>query len=352
MKLQFKLIFVGFVVISVLMAVVGFIQIRTSQRISGDLDTINRLSDAKANLVDPAVHAIGHLSALNEKTLALYYQYAVGSQDVTTEVEKLHREFVEELEELAVAVAAADIDPLVGEAILHIAEELKPVQAIHPIHDRIHKSEFQALANLVNAGKHEEAEQYVLNTISPDIARVREVLSNIEEHLDEESKHTAEIVATAIHDANVAVEATATRILTVGVIASALLALGMAVHIAAQIIAGDYSVRAKVTGKDEIGELAASFNSMTDSLVEAQKLPKNILRSMKDSLFVVDTKGNITEANQAALDALGYKKEELVGAPISKVFGKGASKLNIKGQRSDVIKYVPDPEQFKKSDKK
>jgi PAS domain S-box-containing protein len=354
-KIQFKLILASFVVIVILMAVIGFVQIRTSQRISEHLDTVDRLSDAKASLVDPAVHAIGHLSTLNEKTLSLYYQYAVGTKDVKEDVEKLHREFNEELKELDLA-AAADIDPLVGEAISHIAEELRPVQALHTIYDNVHTKQFSFLKILVEDERHDEAENYVLNTISLNVEHIGEILSSIDEHLGEESEHVAGLVEDAIHDANAAAAAAAGRILIVGIIASVLLALGMGVfvsrgvarplkelqHVAAQIIAGDYSVRAKVSGRDEIAELAKAFNAMTDSLIESRKLPENILRSMSDSLFVVDTNGNITEVNQAGLDVLGYKKEELVGKPLSRVL-KSASvkKGSQKPQVQKVERYVP-----------
>lgn len=87
---------------------------------------------------------------------------------------------------------------------------------------------------------------------------------------------------------------------------------------------GETEKRAKVGAKDEIGILAKDLNKMVESLQEARRLPENILRSMKDGLFVVDTKGNIQEVNRAILEMLGYKKEELVGKPLSVVFTKRA----------------------------
>lgn len=89
---------------------------------------------------------------------------------------------------------------------------------------------------------------------------------------------------------------------------------------AEDIAEGKLDKRIDVTSKDEVGELAAAFNRMADSLLQARRLPDNILRSMKDSLFVVDRKGNVVEANKAAVEALGFKKEELVGRPIKAIF--------------------------------
>lgn len=91
-------------------------------------------------------------------------------------------------------------------------------------------------------------------------------------------------------------------------------------RVAQDIANGDLTKRAVVGSKDEIGKLAQSLNQMTEHLLEARKVPESILRSMKDSLFVINNEGVITKVNQAALEVLGYTKEELVSKPISKVF--------------------------------
>ncbi|MDC1205628.1 HAMP domain-containing protein [Candidatus Pacebacteria bacterium] len=83
---------------------------------------------------------------------------------------------------------------------------------------------------------------------------------------------------------------------------------------------GDLTIRAHVNTDDEIGQLAGSFNQMTNNLFEAQKIPKNILRSMEDGLFVVDNNGIISEVNESALNLLGYTKEELIGKSVSIIF--------------------------------
>lgn len=93
-------------------------------------------------------------------------------------------------------------------------------------------------------------------------------------------------------------------------------------NVSKRISEGDLRARSEIKRKDEIGELAASFNRMADNLLEARNFPENILHSMKEALFVVDKKGNISEINSAALKALGYKKNELLGKPISRVFVK------------------------------
>lgn len=116
---------------------------------------------------------------------------------------------------------------------------------------------------------------------------------------------------------------------------------------AQEIAAGDFSKRAAVESDDEIGRLAQSFNTMTKTLIATRQLPENILRSMKDSLFVTDSNGIITEVNSAALEVLGYSKQELIGSPIRNVLhmpviSPGAS---LSSARQEPVRYVPDPAQ-------
>ena len=80
--------------------------------------------------------------------------------------------------------------------------------------------------------------------------------------------------------------------------------------------------------KDEIGELARSFNRMTEDLrtyegrlARTNEYIDNIIKSMTDALVVVNPDGTIKMVNQAALNLLEYESEEkLVGQPMEKIF--------------------------------
>ncbi|MGA1826428.1 MAG: ATP-binding protein [bacterium] len=97
-----------------------------------------------------------------------------------------------------------------------------------------------------------------------------------------------------------------------------------------RISAGDLSHKAQVTSTDEIGALAISFNKMTDDLrtyegqlIHAKEYIDNIIKSMIDTLIVVDPDGTIRTVNQAACKLLNYESEDnLVGKPIEKIFAK------------------------------
>ena len=93
---------------------------------------------------------------------------------------------------------------------------------------------------------------------------------------------------------------------------------------------GDLTHRVSVHSKDEIGQLAASFNTMAEKLkksrqelLAAKAYTDNIIRSMSNSLLVVNKNQTIRAANQATYDLLGYTKEELIGKPFSMIFAEG-----------------------------
>jgi len=57
-------------------------------------------------------------------------------------------------------------------------------------------------------------------------------------------------------------------------------------------------------------------------LLDSKSFVDNIIKSMVDTLIVLDSEANIQKINQATLDLLGYQKNELVGEPVDKIFAK------------------------------
>ena len=93
---------------------------------------------------------------------------------------------------------------------------------------------------------------------------------------------------------------------------------------------GDLTHRVAVNSRDEIGQLAASFNVMAEKLktsrqelIAAKAYTDNIIRSMSNSLLIVNKDQSIRAANQATYDLLGYTREELIGKPFSMIFAEG-----------------------------
>jgi len=97
-----------------------------------------------------------------------------------------------------------------------------------------------------------------------------------------------------------------------------------------RVAEGDLTYRVKVHSRDEIGQLAASFNTMAEKLkksrqelLSAKAFTDNIIRSMSNCLVVVNKDQTIRAANQATYDLLGYTKDELIGKPFSMIFAEG-----------------------------
>ena len=75
--------------------------------------------------------------------------------------------------------------------------------------------------------------------------------------------------------------------------------------------------------RDEIGQLADSFNRMTEDLKKttvSKEYVDSIIKSMIDTLLVVDPEGRIRTINPATAKLLGYKEEELIGKPVDSIF--------------------------------
>ena len=92
-----------------------------------------------------------------------------------------------------------------------------------------------------------------------------------------------------------------------------------------QIGKGDYSSMIGVSSKDEIGDLAMSFDIMTKELREttvSKDYIDNIMGSMIDSLFVIDPDAKIRTINKAISDLLGYREVELLEKDVSFLFSE------------------------------
>ncbi len=90
---------------------------------------------------------------------------------------------------------------------------------------------------------------------------------------------------------------------------------------------GDLTTRIVVRRRDEIGDLAGAFNKMTLDLCDttvSKDYFDNIIRSMNDTLIVVDPEGRIRSVNRAACRLLEYEADELSGRDIDVIIAPDA----------------------------
>lgn len=99
---------------------------------------------------------------------------------------------------------------------------------------------------------------------------------------------------------------------------------------AKRISAGDLTSRATVASRDEIGHLAAAFNTMSeqlrqklDALTEERTKIEAILGSMSDAVVATDGAGRLLLLNGAARDLLGLGPDD-VGRPAADTLGDHA----------------------------
>ncbi len=92
-----------------------------------------------------------------------------------------------------------------------------------------------------------------------------------------------------------------------------------------EIACGNLDIRVHLTTRDEIGDLACSFNTMTEAL-QATTISKNffnsIIENMAECLLVMNMNGIIHTVNPATLTLLGYAEHELLGQPLSHIWAE------------------------------
>lgn len=107
-----------------------------------------------------------------------------------------------------------------------------------------------------------------------------------------------------------------------------ILALRQATH---QLAHGNLRVRAQIKTRDELAELAVSFNQMAENLEKttvSKEFVRNILETMTESLVVTTATGAIHIVNQATLSLLGYMEQELLEQPLHILFEGKETKLS------------------------
>lgn len=91
---------------------------------------------------------------------------------------------------------------------------------------------------------------------------------------------------------------------------------------------GNFARKVRVYGTDEIGQLAITFNHLTNRLQESQSTTEaerrkldSVLSNMTDGVIATDRKGRIILINDPALELLHISRDVTLGRPIASVLG-------------------------------
>ena len=90
---------------------------------------------------------------------------------------------------------------------------------------------------------------------------------------------------------------------------------------------GNLEYKINLEYKDELGQLAASFNKMTENLQKitiSRDYSDSIIRSIIGGLIVLSQDRCIRSVNAAACEMLGYNEDELTGMSFNKIFVSSA----------------------------
>lgn len=127
------------------------------------------------------------------------------------------------------------------------------------------------------------------------------------------------------------------------------------------IASGDYNTMLPEHGKDELGVLVKSFNSMTRQLNDATKTTElnrarveeargylaTILAHLSSGVIALNGQGQLRTFNQAAIQILGVDLGQYIGAPLNKIMQEHArvslflQKIEEKNQVVDSAKTTP-----------
>jgi len=249
------------------------------------------------------------------------YDYRLGRTDVVASVDLLVNKALKEIDE--VKVLATDKDELANiDEIIKAAGRFK--QAVY------------AFATEVREGyRGESSAKEMENLAVREADRIailgREAAAYVSKRIEEKN--------TAILKISTFSQKMLTLVLFIAILATITNAYFMAralerpirhlVDGTNRLAEGDLTHRVTVNSKDEIGQLAVSFNVMAEKLktsrqelIAAKAYTDNIIRSMSNSLLVVNKDQTIRAANQATYDLLGYTREELIGKPFSMIFAE------------------------------
>ena len=251
------------------------------------------------------------------------YDYRLGRTDVVASVDLLVNKALDEINQIE--VLATDQDELAN-----IYEIIKAAQRFK---QAVYAFETEVQEGYRGGSSAREMEDIAVREADRIASLGREAAAYVSRKIEEKNNAILEISAFS--------QKMLTLVLFIAILATIINAYFMAralgkpikqlVDGTNRLAEGDLTHRVSVHSRDEIGQLATAFNTMAEKLkksrqelLTAKAFTDNIIRSMSNSLLVVNKDQTIRTANQATYDLLGYSREELIGKPFSMIFAEGS----------------------------
>jgi two-component system, NtrC family, sensor histidine kinase KinB len=275
-------------------------------------------------LVVVGVSAVWSLTELGEQSQLILrdnYRSVLAAQQMQEAIERLDRAIL-----LAVVGRGEDGAPTIKalsakfEAGMKVQEgnitEPGEQEATSSLWNRWQEFQKQ-LVEFQKSGDRETSEKYYFEQLQPTLEAARAAAGNIlsinQDAMVEKSDQAGHLATTT----NRALLVTTLAALMIGATVSIgltnrlLRPLGVLNQAVARLGKGDFDVRAKVAGRDEIALLAGQFNAMAESLQEyrnsslgelllAQQAAQAAIDSIPDPVIVFSSEGGILKVNDAA----------------------------------------------------
>ena len=319
MRLGTKII-IGFICISLLLAIVGIVSDHFSSEIrQQQLRSVNEASEVVIYTGEMERSLFQSLIFLNGIREALIAEKNYNTVQELPAVEELVYRFNRELDQFENAFNNLEMLLNQGE---RLPEDVNELLSSYKVYKSI-ATEWLSLRNeditQANLMFINSIEPYFRQNIIPKISQLRSYVLDIQQEQNIElndSLHETELInyiATAL---------------------SVLLAIVLAVYIyksianplarvsasAKKLGEGKLDERIEISSKDEIGELSEAFNAMAAGLQNktvSKAYVDNIIESIHEALFVTDTEDRIIRVNSAAAKLVGHPAEEMLNRPVN-----------------------------------
>ncbi len=331
LKWKFSVLLAGFAGAVSIIIVLNF---RTSGDVTSRLEQVN-------NLALPQFVEATHLVFLFEEMADLFKEAVMTGESVLSEKGRVKKEqFQRHMEELI------EVTP---------ADERSEVHALHSVFTEYFINAHDLTDLLMKCMEDSDDLELCNEAVGDRPQTVSLLKKQLETDLNRLVRNRELKVVQSLSATKEDMQTQSERTFIIG-IASFVLMMGFLVYLTKRIVSPikalsamtadvargnfDQKIEVPALSKDEVEILWTSFQTMTQGLKEttvSKEYLDNILRSMVDSLIVLNAEGMIVMTNQATVDLLGYDEEQLIEAPITVILGEKEGESTEEPGIQDVI---------------